>query len=319
MTEERLASLREKIEGVDEFLRGEVAACRRNSKIVGIVGIIVAVVIAIYFGVIYFGYFKPFYNDAEGFLEPDKLVGTLAIEVEARIPDILKAGEKLLLENSAALIEDGKSRLLEELPAGRERLEEYLLAEGPGLIEEQKAVILKQLPAIRGRAERYVEENTDRLVSESEKALLKQIPKLRLAIERQIGEYAAALFMEISRHIDEIAPEVIERNREEILEAFEKLSDPEAVVQLKEDFKALFNQMIDEQVGKELDTYVEILKDINDKLAKLLKPELTEEQRVERDFIANLKELMFRKFEALREEPAIEITPPEEKLSEVAE
>jgi len=51
-----------------------------------------------------------------------------------------------------------------------------------------------------------------------------------------------------------------------------------------------------------LDTYLEILKDINVKLAKLLEPELTEGQRLEKEFIANLQELMFRQFETLRPE-----------------
>jgi len=313
MAEENLASLRQKIEGVDEFLRGEVRACRRNSKIVGIAGIIVAVIIAIYFGTLYFVYFKGFFKDVEAFLEPDKLVETVLIQVEAWVPDVLEKGEELLLENSADLIEDGKVRLLEELPGWMKTTEEFVLNNAPGFIEEQKALILAQLPKIRVKAEPLVAEKVSKLLEQSEDELLKRIPKLRLFVENQIGEYAAILFREIRENIEDIAPEVIERNKEEIRKAFEELADPKAVAELKESLKVLFNEMIDGQVGEELDTYVEILHDINHKLRRLQeRRRLTAEQELERDFIANFKELMFRKFEALREEPAIDIVPPEE-------
>jgi len=308
MSEEKLVSLRQKIEGVDEFLRGEVAAWRRGSKVIGIVGVIVVLFIVIYFGWLY-ATFRGFFGDMEGYLEPRTLASIVQEQVSPQLPIFIETTEKYLLENSADLIEDGKNQLLNELPAGRKALEEYLLEQGPRLIEEQKAKLLEQMPQIRARTVRYVEDNAGSLLSKSEDALLDQIPRVRLAIEIQIGDYAALLFREIREHVDEIVPQVIEKNEEEIRKTFEELADPEAVNELKESLKIRINEMINEQVGEDLDSYLEILKDINVKLAKLRQPELTEEQRLEKEFIANLKELMYRKFETLREQPPIEIIP----------
>ncbi len=310
MSEEKLVSLRQKIEGVDEFLRVEVGAWRRSSKVVGIVGLIVVLFIAIYFGWVY-AVLRSFLGAMEGYLEPRTLASTVQEQVSAQLPDLLKAGEDYLLENSTVLIEDSKELILKELPGRRKALEEYLLAQGPRLIEERKDKLLEQMPQIRAKAVTYIDDKNVAILLDSEDALLDQIPRLRIAIEGQIGEYAALLFKEIRNHVDEIVPRVIERNEEEIRKTFEELADPEAVNELKESLKIRINEMINEQVGEDLDTYLEILKDMNVKLAKLLKPKLTDEQRLEREFIANLKEIMYRKFEALREQPPIEIIPLE--------
>jgi len=112
---EKLVSLRQKIEGVDEFLRGEVEACRRSSKIVGIVGIIIVVALAIYFGWLYSEY-KGIFRSMEDYLEPTTLASLAQDEFSKQLPELLDTTEEYLLKHSADLIEKGKDQLLKELP-----------------------------------------------------------------------------------------------------------------------------------------------------------------------------------------------------------
>ncbi|KPJ63156.1 MAG: hypothetical protein AMS15_01545 [Planctomycetes bacterium DG_23] len=311
--EARLAGLRQKVEGVDEFLRGEVASWRRGSKTVGIVGIIIAIFLAIYFGYLYSRY-KSIFADLEGYLEPKTLASEIQEYVRTQLPDVLQTGEEYLMEHSAELIELGKEQLLETLPEGRRLLEQYLMAEGPRLIEEEKERLLEQTSEIRKTMVAYIEKNAGTIVSKSEDALIGSIPNVRQAIEDLVVDYAAILLRDIRDKIDEIMPGVIEENEAEIRKTFEELADPEAVGELKESLKILINEAIDEQVGEELDAYLDILKDIKTKLTALVEVEeekLTHEQRLEKEVITNLKELIYRKFEAWREgkEEVTEIIP----------
>lgn len=152
---EKANSLREEARAVKETLQKDMASLRRGTKCIIIVGIVVVLLVGVYFNWIY--------RELSGYLEPEELAAMVRGNVSQNLPVVAKNLEGSLKEAAPKLADDAEAKLLESIPLIRIQLE----AQGMKLID-----------AIAVELNEKIHSSIDKLIEEHGKDVEEMLPEL---------------------------------------------------------------------------------------------------------------------------------------------